>query len=587
MKRSESDSSRSRSRSKSKSGRSRSRSNSMDSRSNSRSNSRSASGSPDRVVERASSSKDAKKEKDRKDRKRKEARSRHKSGSNSKSTTAIVNSGPPHQVGKLFPNIYERPIGPRTGIGYPEADVIEIRFLVPSKISGSIIGKKGDYVQKLRKDFQIGVGIPDSPNNYLERVCVIRGASVRNVIDCCCAIADYPLKKEMNAGLKIEKHHTQIRLLMHQSVCGAIIGKKASQILEIRNMSGADVQVCSYNCPGTTDRVVKVTGSITEIRDALALIFKFTGDQNVKGVENNYLAILPDPENNEDPGQYFGWTDDEVELMGADVDTRKRGTMAARKIVEVELDRHGKPRMDNLTENSRAKLNGMPPQKQYAKFGPKKDYFDSSNTTGQQYQGENSAKLKVAFLRGRRGLPCGLPICPFRINFRPLFPTNIYDKTAASYNQYYNQGYGNSYYNQGYDNSYNQGYNQSGYYNQGYNNSYHGGYGEASGHARANKTNQPPFSTQTGYTPGARGRGRGRGGSYGAGRGGYHHSQGYDQSGYDAGYNSQAYGAQPYHAATTQAAAAAAYTEGYNAAAAAAGHQYYSGLGIFEIKFVR
>ena len=407
MKRSESDSSRSRSRSKSKSGRSRSRSNSMDSRSNSRSNSRSASGSPDRVVERASSSKDTKKEKDRKDRKRKEARSRHKSGSNSKSTTAIVNSGPPHQVGKLFPNIYERPIGPRTGIGYPEADVIEIRFLVPSKISGSIIGKKGDYVQKLRKDFQIGVGIPDSPNNYLERVCVIRGASVRNVIDCCCAIADYPLKKEMNAGLKIEKHHTQIRLLMHQSVCGAIIGKKASQILEIRNMSGADVQVCSYNCPGTTDRVVKVTGSITEIRDALALIFKFTGDQNVKGVENNYLAILPDPENNEDPGQYFGWTDDEVELMGADVDTRKRGTMAARKIVEVELDRHGKPRMDNLTENSRAKLNGMPPQKQYAKFGPKKDYFDSSNTTGQQYQGENSAKLKVAFLRGRRLVEIG------------------------------------------------------------------------------------------------------------------------------------------------------------------------------------
>ena len=34
-------------------------------------------------------------------------------------------------------NIYERPRGPRTGIGYPKAGVIEVRFVIPSKIAGS------------------------------------------------------------------------------------------------------------------------------------------------------------------------------------------------------------------------------------------------------------------------------------------------------------------------------------------------------------------------------------------------------------------------------------------------------------------
>lgn len=307
----------------------------------------------------------------------------------------------------MFPNIYERPIGPRTGIGYPEADVVEIRFIVPTRISGSIIGKKGDYVAKLRKDFQVGVGIPNAPNNKLERICVIRGGSVRNVIDCTCAISDYPLKKEMIRALGLQPHQTHLRLLMHHSICGVIIGKKGAKVQEIKNMAGADVIVSNHTCPESSDKVVKITGSVTELRDALALIFKYTGDVETIGDEKNYDGSLPEegfhiiP-----PDNYLGWTEEECANIGLDDATKKqqRAKPTEQQIEnknssdvtpKVELDRYGKPRWDNLTEKAKFKFGGKPPNQQAAaKFGNKKDYFDSSNWTGQQYQGENSAKLK-------------------------------------------------------------------------------------------------------------------------------------------------------------------------------------------------
>ena len=87
-----------------------------------------------------------------------------------------------------------------------------MRFVVPSKVAGSVIGKGGDLVQQLRKKHDCEIGVPVSETS-IDRVVVVRGKSVRNVIDCVCSIADYPLKKEMCRGLNLQPDCSQIRLL--------------------------------------------------------------------------------------------------------------------------------------------------------------------------------------------------------------------------------------------------------------------------------------------------------------------------------------------------------------------------------------
>ena len=45
----------------------------------------------------------------------------------------------------------------------PRGDKFETRVLVPSKVAGSVIGKGGSNIQKLRTDNNANIRIPDCP----------------------------------------------------------------------------------------------------------------------------------------------------------------------------------------------------------------------------------------------------------------------------------------------------------------------------------------------------------------------------------------------------------------------------------------
>lgn len=291
-------------------------------------------------------------------------------------------------------NIYERPHGPRTGIGYVKAGILEVRFVVPSKVAGSVIGKGGDLVQQLRKKHDCEIGVPVSETS-IDRVVVVRGKSVRNVIDCVCSIADYPLKKEMCRGLNLQPDCSQIRLLLHQTICGNVIGKGGEIIHEIRTEAGTDVHMYNEVCPRSTDRICRITGKISEIRDALAMIFKFTGDTNTKGKESDYDA--KNSTGNEDGRDYGGWRLSEVRHMGApehsdDYAHNKKGRKPPK------YDRHGNLRSDNLTEHTRDKKRSRDYDSESDSDDPQKRIqreikaeFNSRSRTGAGRSGGNRA----------------------------------------------------------------------------------------------------------------------------------------------------------------------------------------------------
>ena len=75
----------------------------------------------------------------------------------------------------------------------------------------------------------------------------------------------------------------EIRLLIHQSIVGGIIGKGGSKIKEIREESGANIKVYGTCAPQSSDRCVVVQGTNEKIVAALHPIMHIVVSTEIKG----------------------------------------------------------------------------------------------------------------------------------------------------------------------------------------------------------------------------------------------------------------------------------------------------------------
>lgn len=80
----------------------------------------------------------------------------------------------------------------------------------------------------------------------------------------------------------------EIRLLIHQSVVGGIIGKGGSKIKEIREESGANIKVYGTCAPQSSDRCVVVQGTNEKIVAALHPIMHIVVSTEMKGAVQPY-----------------------------------------------------------------------------------------------------------------------------------------------------------------------------------------------------------------------------------------------------------------------------------------------------------
>ena len=60
-----------------------------------------------------------------------------------------------------------------------------------------------------------------------------------------------------------------VRLIVPASQCGSLIGKGGSKIKEIRESSGAAMQVSADMLPHSTERIVHISGLIESILDCI------------------------------------------------------------------------------------------------------------------------------------------------------------------------------------------------------------------------------------------------------------------------------------------------------------------------------
>ncbi|KAG8243583.1 Poly(rC)-binding protein 3 [Homalodisca vitripennis] len=181
---------------------------------------------------------------------------------------------------------------------------LTIRLIMQGKEVGSIIGKKGEIVKRFREESGAKINISDG--SCPERIVTVTGPTnsifkaftlickkfeevesfrskceedqqlqVHEVLargKCPLALANEMMFQELQnggGGGGGPRPPITLRLIVPASQCGSLIGKGGSKIKEIREVTGASIQVASDMLPNSTERAVTITGTSDAITQCI------------------------------------------------------------------------------------------------------------------------------------------------------------------------------------------------------------------------------------------------------------------------------------------------------------------------------
>ncbi|GMS89764.1 hypothetical protein PENTCL1PPCAC_11939, partial [Pristionchus entomophagus] len=150
-----------------------------------------------------------------------------------------------------------------TSDGTPNLNqILTIRLLMQGKEVGSIIGKRGDQIKLIREGSGAKINISDG--SCPERIVTITGTTntITKAMDMICTKFADDMKALPNS---VPKPPITLRLIVPATQCGSIIGKGGSKIKEIRDATGASIQVASEMLPQSTERAVTLSGTAEAI----------------------------------------------------------------------------------------------------------------------------------------------------------------------------------------------------------------------------------------------------------------------------------------------------------------------------------
>jgi len=155
---------------------------------------------------------------------------------------------------------------------------LTIRMIMSGEEVGSIIGKGGEIINSIREES--GAKIHISDGSVPERIVTVTG-STDAILKAFSLIAkkfeeDGPEKNGENSGKSSSASNsskpttgTSLKLIVPASQCGSLIGKGGGKIKEIREVTGASVQVASELLPNSTERTVTIGGPRNSIQQCV------------------------------------------------------------------------------------------------------------------------------------------------------------------------------------------------------------------------------------------------------------------------------------------------------------------------------
>ncbi|CAD5209651.1 unnamed protein product [Bursaphelenchus xylophilus] len=172
----------------------------------------------------------------------------------------------------------------------------ELRLLIPTKCAGAVIGRGGEYIKQIREKFDASLTVPD--RNTPERVFTIIVGQDR-LVEC---VSEVLQRLSELQELQTKKtNEIEIKMLVHQSHAGAIIGRGGSKIKELREQTESNIKVFQECCPMSTDRVVQITATSDKMSNVIKTLVDFQREIAIKGIQKPYDAA------NYDPRMVFGY----------------------------------------------------------------------------------------------------------------------------------------------------------------------------------------------------------------------------------------------------------------------------------------
>ncbi|XP_070596887.1 poly(rC)-binding protein 2 isoform X24 [Erythrolamprus reginae] len=177
---------------------------------------------------------------------------------------------------------------------------LTIRLLMHGKEVGSIIGKKGESVKKMREES--GARINISEGNCPERIITLAGPTnaifkaFAMIIDkleeihtfVSCSSLHQDISSSMTNSTASSRPPVTLRLVVPASQCGSLIGKGGCKIKEIRESTGAQVQVAGDMLPNSTERAITIAGIPQSIIECVKQICVVMLESPPKGVTIPY-----------------------------------------------------------------------------------------------------------------------------------------------------------------------------------------------------------------------------------------------------------------------------------------------------------
>ncbi|KAI1701033.1 KH domain-containing protein [Ditylenchus destructor] len=171
----------------------------------------------------------------------------------------------------------------------------KLRLLIPETEVGPIIGARGGNAVAMQKKYNALISIPIT--SHSDRVVSITCHHVR--VGSCFSDILTKLAEKQRAQFS-GRRDIKVRLLVHESLAGAVIGCGGAQIRKFRQEHNCIIEVYRRACTNSTDQIILLEGSEESIVKAVESLVKFLFKKPLKGPERPYIPSNYDDDQTED-----------------------------------------------------------------------------------------------------------------------------------------------------------------------------------------------------------------------------------------------------------------------------------------------
>merc|ERR1719447_1914673 len=168
-------------------------------------------------------------------------------------------------------------------------------MLIPSNVSGHIIGKGGETIAELRRSSCTNIMMSKANELFpgtQDRVSLINGSkdSISDVVKLLVKLMKQRLEELGEPG-DVER---QLRLVVPNSTIGMVIGKGGETVEQMKQRSGANILISKKDEVKIPERVITLVGEVRSNQVALDTI-NVNGHTNLRLTLNMLAPIPPDP----------------------------------------------------------------------------------------------------------------------------------------------------------------------------------------------------------------------------------------------------------------------------------------------------